>query len=57
MSGTNHTATYQIPEVQHHQYLISLYISNTELSVTMKRLRNNHKNPEESQERKLKFPE
>jgi len=44
MSGTTHPVTHHIPEVQHPQYLISLYISNSALSVTMKSLRNNHKN-------------
>ena len=48
MSGTTHTAKHHTSEVQHPQYLISLYISNTELSVTIKTLRNNHKNPEDS---------
>jgi hypothetical protein len=44
MSGTTHPVTHYTPEVQHPQYLISLYISNTALSVTMKGLWNNHKN-------------
>lgn len=44
MSGTTQPVTHHIPEVQHPQYSISPYISNTALSVTTKGLRNNHKN-------------